>query len=76
MFYHLIQIIISAIANVGAGEDCNRIGPGGVARRQAIDVTLLRRVAGGGASKGRLLHFFVLRVGSERGGRHGIPAWS
>jgi len=39
-----IQIIVTAIANAGAREDSTRIGSGGVVRRQAVDVSPLRRV--------------------------------
>jgi small subunit ribosomal protein S5e len=36
--------LIDAIANGGAREDSTRIGTGGVVRRQAVDVSPLRRV--------------------------------
>ena len=39
-----IQVLIDAIANGGAREDSTRIGSGGVVRRQAVDVSPLRRV--------------------------------
>merc|ERR1711968_299028 len=39
-----IQIIVDAIVNSGAREDSCRIGSAGVVRRQAIDVSPLRRV--------------------------------
>lgn len=39
-----IQIIVSAIQNGGAREDSTRIGSGGTVRRQAVDVSPLRRV--------------------------------
>jgi small subunit ribosomal protein S5e len=39
-----LQILIDAIANGGAREDSTRIGTGGVVRRQAVDVSPLRRV--------------------------------
>ena len=39
-----IQIIISAIQESGAREDSTRIGSGGTVRRQAVDVSPLRRV--------------------------------
>lgn len=39
-----LQIIIDAISNGGAREDSTRIGSGGVVRRQAVDVSPLRRV--------------------------------
>ena len=39
-----IQVIIDAICNVGPREDCTRIGKGGNAKRQAVDVSSFRRV--------------------------------
>jgi small subunit ribosomal protein S5e len=39
-----IQVFIDAITNCGAREDSTRIGSGGVVRRQAVDVSPLRRV--------------------------------
>ena len=39
-----IQVIVTAISNGGAREDSTRIGSGGVVRRQAVDVSPLRRV--------------------------------
>lgn len=39
-----IQIVINAVSNAGPREDSTRIGTGGVARRQAVDVAPLRRV--------------------------------
>jgi len=39
-----IQIIVTAISHGGAREDSTRIGSGGVVRRQAVDVSPLRRV--------------------------------
>lgn len=39
-----LQVIVDAIANGGAREDSTRIGSGGVVRRQAVDVSPLRRV--------------------------------
>lgn len=39
-----LQVLIDAIANGGAREDSTRIGSGGVVRRQAVDVSPLRRV--------------------------------
>merc|ERR1712100_396473 len=39
-----IQIIVDAVVNSGAREDSCRIGSAGVVRRQAIDVSPLRRV--------------------------------
>jgi len=39
-----IQMFTNAIANCGPREDSTRIGTGGVVRRQAVDVSPLRRV--------------------------------
>merc|ERR1719361_1427644 len=39
-----VQIIVTAISHGGAREDSTRIGSGGVVRRQAVDVSPLRRV--------------------------------
>ena len=39
-----IQVIVDAIGNCGPREDSTRIGSGGVVRRQAVDVSPLRRV--------------------------------
>merc|ERR1712083_748593 len=39
-----IQVLVEAIQNCGAREDSTRIGSGGVVRRQAVDVSPLRRV--------------------------------
>jgi small subunit ribosomal protein S5e len=39
-----LQVLVDAIANGGAREDSTRIGTGGVVRRQAVDVSPLRRV--------------------------------
>ena len=39
-----IQVIVTAISHGGAREDSTRIGSGGVVRRQAVDVSPLRRV--------------------------------
>ena len=39
-----IQVLVDAIGNCGAREDSTRIGSGGVVRRQAVDVSPLRRV--------------------------------
>ena len=39
-----IQVLLSAIAVCGCREDSTRIGSGGVVRRQAVDVSPLRRV--------------------------------
>ena len=39
-----IQIVLSAIQESGAREDSTRIGSGGTVRRQAVDVSPLRRV--------------------------------
>ena len=39
-----LQVLVEAIAQGGAREDSTRIGSGGVVRRQAVDVSPLRRV--------------------------------
>ena len=39
-----IQVLINACAFGGAREDSTRIGSGGVVRRQAVDVSPLRRI--------------------------------
>ena len=39
-----IQVLVSAIQEGGAREDSTRIGSGGTVRRQAVDVSPLRRV--------------------------------
>ena len=39
-----LQIVVDALANGGAREDSTRIGSGGTVRRQAVDVSPLRRV--------------------------------
>lgn len=39
-----IQVVVDAIVNTGPREDSTRIGTGGTARRQAVDVSPLRRV--------------------------------
>jgi small subunit ribosomal protein S5e len=39
-----IQVLVTAIQAGGAREDSTRIGSGGVVRRQAVDVSPLRRV--------------------------------
>ncbi|KAL6926407.1 ribosomal protein S5 [Hanseniaspora valbyensis] len=39
-----LQIVVDAVANSGAKEDTTRVGGGGAARRQAVDVSPLRRV--------------------------------
>ena len=39
-----IQVVIEAVSKTGPREDSTRIGTGGVARRQAVDVAPLRRV--------------------------------
>ncbi len=40
-----IKVFMDAISNCGAREDSTRIGSGGVVRRQAVDVSPLRRVS-------------------------------
>ncbi|KAF6155189.1 hypothetical protein GIB67_019715 [Kingdonia uniflora] len=39
-----IQIIVEAVINSGPREDATRIGSAGVVRRQAVDISPLRRV--------------------------------
>ncbi|TYH60550.1 hypothetical protein ES332_D08G301800v1, partial [Gossypium tomentosum] len=39
-----IQVIVDAIINSGSREDATRIGSAGVVRRQAVDISPLRRV--------------------------------
>lgn len=39
-----IQVVVDAIINSGAREDSTRIGSSGAVRRQAVDVSPLRRV--------------------------------
>lgn len=39
-----IQVVVDAIVNTGPREDSTRIGGAGAARRQAVDVSPLRRV--------------------------------
>ncbi|KAJ1646772.1 ribosomal protein S5 [Coemansia asiatica] len=39
-----IQVLVDAITNTGPREDSTRIGTGGTVRRQAVDVSPLRRV--------------------------------
>lgn len=41
-FYH--QVLVDAIVNTGPREDSTRIGSQGTVRRQAVDVSPLRRV--------------------------------
>lgn len=39
-----LQVVVDAICNCGPREDSTRIGKGGVAKRQAVDVSSFRRV--------------------------------
>ena len=39
-----IDVFVSAVMNAGAREDSTRIGAGGVVRKQAVDVSPLRRI--------------------------------
>ena len=39
-----IQVVVDAVSKGGAREDSTRVGSGGVARRQAVDVSPMRRV--------------------------------
>lgn len=40
----LIQVLVDAVVNTGPREDSTRIGSQGTVRRQAVDVSPLRRV--------------------------------
>ena len=40
-----IEVFVKALMNAGAREDSTRIGAGGVVRKQAVDVSPLRRVS-------------------------------
>lgn len=40
-----IQILVNAVINGGAREDSTRIGSGGAVRKQAVDVSPMRRVS-------------------------------
>lgn len=40
-----LQVLVNAIQKSGAREDSTRIGTGGVARKQAVDVSPMRRAA-------------------------------
>jgi ribosomal protein S7 len=47
IFWYLqnpLQVLVSAIINSGPREDSTRIGRAGTVRRQAVDVSPLRRV--------------------------------
>ena len=39
-----IQVVVDAIINAGPREDSTRVGSAGTSRRQAVDVSPLRRV--------------------------------
>ena len=39
-----LQVLVDAVVNSGAREDSTRVGTGGNARRQAVDVSPIRRV--------------------------------
>jgi small subunit ribosomal protein S5e len=39
-----VQVVVNAVCNSGPREDSTRIGKGGVAKRQAVDVSSFRRV--------------------------------
>lgn len=43
-FQNPLQILVTAIINSGPREDSTRIGRAGTVRRQAVDVSPLRRV--------------------------------
>ena len=40
----MLQVLVDAIVNTGPREDSTRIGSQGTVRRQAVDVSPLRRV--------------------------------
>lgn len=44
ILFFFLQILVSAIINSGPREDSTRIGRAGTVRRQAVDVSPLRRV--------------------------------
>ncbi len=44
VFQNPLQVIVNAIINSGPREDSTRIGRAGTVRRQAVDVSPLRRV--------------------------------
>jgi small subunit ribosomal protein S5e len=39
-----LQVLVDAVTNAGPREDATRVGSGGAVRRQAVDVSPLRRV--------------------------------
>lgn len=39
-----LQVFVEAVSNGGAREDATRVGGGGMAKKQAVDVSPLRRV--------------------------------
>ena len=43
-FQNPVQVLVNAIINSGPREDSTRIGRAGTVRRQAVDVSPLRRV--------------------------------
>jgi len=44
-FSNFLKVLINAVMNGGAREDSTRIGTGGVVRKQAVDVSPMRRVS-------------------------------
>ena len=44
VFQNPLQVLVNAIINSGPREDSTRIGRAGTVRRQAVDVSPLRRV--------------------------------
>ncbi len=44
LFQNPLQVLVNAIINSGPREDSTRIGRAGTVRRQAVDVSPLRRV--------------------------------
>uniref|UniRef100_A0A183EY07 Ribosomal_S7 domain-containing protein n=1 Tax=Gongylonema pulchrum TaxID=637853 RepID=A0A183EY07_9BILA len=49
-----VQVLVHAVINSGPREDSTRIGRAGTVRRQAVDVSPLRRV-----NQASSLHFFA-----------------
>src|SRR6266540_3004274 len=63
-----IQVLVDAIINTGPREDSTRIGSAGTVRRQAVDVSPLRRVNQAiallttGVSPKHFIYFFRLLI--------------
>lgn len=62
IFFKLFQVLVTAIINSGPREDSTRIGRAGTVRRQAVDVSPLRRV--NQVSSARLYKYNCLSVKS------------